>query len=101
MLSLNTTFLAVLYFLLINIIAFGAFAWDKSCARNGSWRISENTLLMIAVFGGTIGSLLGQKIIRHKTRKQPFASLLLAIVFLHIFTIVGFSIFVLTKPFVS
>ena len=31
-------------------------------AKQGSWRISEATLLMLAVIGGTIGALLGSAI---------------------------------------
>jgi len=60
----------------INVIAFVAFGWDKRQAeRNGS-RIAERTLLGLALFGGALGALLGQQIFRHKTRKQPFRTLL-------------------------
>ena len=40
---------------------------DKWKAKQGSWRISEATLLMLAVIGGSIGALLGMKIWHHKT----------------------------------
>ena len=39
----------------------------KVKAKQGSWRISEATLLILAVIGGSIGALLGMKIWHHKT----------------------------------
>ena len=54
---------ALLYYLLvINILTFVVFGIDKRKAKQGSWRISEATLLMLAVIGGTIGALLGMQV---------------------------------------
>ena len=39
----------------------------KVKAKQGSWRISEATLLILAVIGGSIGAMLGMKIWHHKT----------------------------------
>ena len=59
---------ALLYYLLvINILTFVVFGIDKWKAKQGSWRISEATLLMFAVIGGTIGALLSMQVWRHKT----------------------------------
>lgn len=69
-----------LYILAINFIGFMAFNIDKAAARNGDRRISENTLLLIAMMGGALGSVLGQRIFRHKTRKQPFKALLYTVI---------------------
>ena len=41
-------------------------------AKQGSWRISEATLLILAVIGGSIGALLGMKVWRHKTQHKKF-----------------------------
>ena len=41
-------------------------------AKQGSWRISEASLLMLAVIGGTIGALLGMQVWRHKTMHLKF-----------------------------
>ena len=41
-------------------------------AKQGSWRISEATLLILAVIGGSIGTLLGMKIWHHKTMHKKF-----------------------------
>ena len=45
---------------------------DKWKAKQGSWRRSEATLLMLAVIGGTIGALLGMQVWRHKTMHKKF-----------------------------
>ena len=56
-----------------NPIAFGLFWFDKEQARAGGRRLSERSLLLAVAYGG-LGALLGQHILRHKTRKQPFAT---------------------------
>ena len=59
---------ALLYYLIvINIVTFLVYGIDKWKAKQGSWRISEATLLILAVIGGSIGALLGMKVWRHKT----------------------------------
>ena len=64
---------ALLYYLIvINIVTFLVYDIDKWKAKQGSWRISEATLLMLAVIGGTIGALLGMQVWRHKTMHLKF-----------------------------
>jgi uncharacterized membrane protein YsdA (DUF1294 family) len=77
----------------VNVAAFLAFGWDKYCAVNAMRRLSEESLLALALFGGALGALLGQQTFRHKTRKQPFRALLIAAAALNV--IVGL---VLTHP---
>ncbi len=61
----------------INVIAFLAFGWDKrQSTRPHASRIAERTLLALALFGGALGALIGQQVFRHKTKKQPFRTLL-------------------------
>lgn len=72
------------YLLIVNLFAFGAFAMDKAAAESGRRRIPEFTLLALALVGGSVGALIGQRVMRHKTRKQPFRSILIAIALLHI-----------------
>ena len=64
---------ALLYYLIvINILTFAVYGIDKWKARQGSWRISEATLLMLAVIGGSIGAMLGMKVWHHKTQHKKF-----------------------------
>lgn len=61
-----------LYFIGINLISFFAFMIDKSRARRNAWRTPEATLFLFAIFGGSIGSLIGMYTLRHKTQKAKF-----------------------------
>ena len=64
---------ALLYYLIvINIVTFLVYGIDKWKARQGSWRISEATLLILAVIGGSFGALFGMKVWRHKTMHKKF-----------------------------
>ena len=63
----------LLYYLVgVNILTFLVYGIDKWKAKQGSWRISEATLLILAVIGGSIGALLGMKVWRHKTMHKKF-----------------------------
>ena len=64
---------ALLYYLIvINVVTFLVYGIDKWKAKQGSWRISEATLLILAAIGGSIGALLGMKIWHHKTMHKMF-----------------------------
>ena len=89
---------ALLYYLIvINVVTFLVYGIDKAAskrgqsqtrlryaereqarpkakwrAKQGSWRISEATLLILAVIGGSIGALLGMKVWHHKTMHKKF-----------------------------
>ena len=62
----------VLFLIILNLITFVIFGYDKFSAKNHKRRISENMLLSFTFFGGTIGALLGMLILRHKISKRSF-----------------------------
>jgi len=62
----------IIYFILINIIAFLAMWIDKSKAKKGEWRIKESTLFTLVLLGGGIGGIAGMYCFRHKTKKLYF-----------------------------
>lgn len=62
----------IFYLSAVNIVTFAAFAIDKRRAVRGAWRISERTLLGLALIGGTVGGLAAMRLFRHKTRKAGF-----------------------------
>ena len=62
----------LIYLLVINIVGFLAMWLDKNKAKRGAWRIPENTLLMITVLGGGIGTISGMYTFGHKTKKSKF-----------------------------
>ena len=61
-----------LYLLIVNAIGFILMLGDKRMARKKLWRIPESTLIMVAVIGGSIGSLAGMYVFRHKTKHLKF-----------------------------
>lgn len=61
------------YLVLINVITWIVYGVDKQKAQKGKWRISENTLIGLAVIGGSIGALCGMYYFRHKTKKEKFS----------------------------
>ena len=64
----------VIYYLIgINLLTFLAYGLDKWKARKGKWRIPEATLILLAVFGGSVGALLGMSVFHHKTKHKKFA----------------------------
>ena len=70
-------------FLALNLLVFWVYFLDKQAARDGRWRVSERTLLLLALVGGSLGAVAAQQLLRHKTRKEPFRSILTGILVTH------------------
>ena len=62
----------IYYWMIINIVAFFLMGIDKKKARTGAWRIPEKTLFLSAILGGSIGSICGMQLFRHKTKHKSF-----------------------------
>lgn len=62
----------IIYLVIINIIGFAIMGIDKKKAENHKWRIPEKTLFFVAIIGGSIGTNLGMKVFRHKTKHSSF-----------------------------
>ena len=62
----------LIYLLIMNIITAFLFLVDKIKAKTNSFRISEKTLLMFCLFGGSLGGLFGMVVFNHKTKKLKF-----------------------------
>lgn len=75
--------LLLAFYAAISITAFIAYALDKSAARDGRWRIAENTLHLLALLGGWPGALLAQYRLRHKSSKPSFLIVFWATVLLN------------------
>ena len=56
----------------INLALFLVMGADKRAAKRRSRRVPENSLLALAVLGGSVGGILGMLIFRHKTQKLKF-----------------------------
>ena len=68
-----------LYLVVVNALTYLSFRDDKRRAVLSRRRIPERRLLALAALGGSPAAFYAQQRLRHKTVKQPFASLLLAI----------------------
>ena len=76
--------LALLYYVIINIIAAIVTVADKTAAKKGSRRISEKTLFAISFLGGSFLMFAVMRIIRHKTLHNRFMLGLPIISLLHL-----------------
>ena len=60
------------YLLALNAVTFIIYGIDKYKAKKAKWRISEATLLLLAVLGGSFGAWMGMKVWHHKTMHKKF-----------------------------
>ena len=81
--------IALLYLIIINAAGFLLMLADKLKAKRGAWRIPEATLMGIAVIGGSIGSLIGMKLFRHKTKHLKFTFTVPLLLILQILFAIG------------
>jgi uncharacterized membrane protein YsdA (DUF1294 family) len=72
------------YYLIINIITFLVWGFDKFRATFKQWRVPEKTLYTVIVLGGGVGALFGMTIFRHKTRKSQFKILAMLSTAIHL-----------------
>ena len=61
-----------IYLIGINVLTFLVYGVDKWKAKRDKWRIPEDTLIWLAVAGGSVGALLGMYLFRHKTKHWKF-----------------------------
>lgn len=62
----------LLYLIFINLLSAVICIADKLAAIRHKRRISEKTLWLLSVFGGSVGMYLTMHIIRHKTLHKRF-----------------------------
>lgn len=69
---MNSFDIIILYFAAVNVISFLMMGIDKRKAVKRAFRIPESTLFVLAIIGGSIGSIIGMHLFRHKTRHWYF-----------------------------
>ena len=69
---MTTEQLILICLVAINVVTFFMYGIDKWKAKRSKWRISEATLLGLAVIGGSIGAWLGMRVWHHKTMHKKF-----------------------------
>lgn len=84
---------ALAFYVFMSWITYRCYAGDKAAAQKGTWRTPENTLHLLALFGGWPGALVAQQKLRHKNKKSSFL-----VVFWGTVIINGCAFIVLTDP---
>ena len=69
---MSTKQIILIYLVAMNVVTFFMYGIDKWKAKRSKWRISEATLLGMAVIGGSIGAWLGMRVWHHKTMHKKF-----------------------------
>lgn len=64
--------LLLIFYLVVNVIAFISMMLDKWFAIKQKWRLSEFYLLSVGVLGGSVGMTLGMICFKHKLSKLHF-----------------------------
>ena len=90
--ELSLLHIVLIYCVIINVVTFLLYGIDKLEAKQGSWRISEATLLILAVIGGSIGALLGMKVWHHKTLHKKFRFGVPAIIIIQL-SLIGYLLY--------
>jgi uncharacterized membrane protein YsdA (DUF1294 family) len=62
----------IAYLVGINLFGFVLMGVDKRRAVRGRWRIPERSLFLVAIAGGSLGSIAGMTLFRHKTKHPAF-----------------------------
>ncbi len=84
----------IAYAIFVSLLSIFITAYDKIVShRKHKRRVSENTLLFLAILGGSVAEYLTMLFIRHKTKHKKFmiglplivAGQIILIVFLHLF----------------
>lgn len=78
------------YLLIINILTFIIYGIDKYKSIKHKYRISEATLIILAIIGGTIGAFFGMILFHHKTKKKKFIISIPIILLLWVYILVSF-----------
>ena len=70
--AMDVITLLTLYAAIINFTGFALMGVDKYRAKKRAFRIPEATLFIVAIIGGSVGSLIGMYLFHHKTRHRSF-----------------------------
>lgn len=60
------------YLVMMNALGLAIMGIDKKRAIKNEWRIPEKTLFTVSIIGGSIGTLMGMYLFRHKTKHWYF-----------------------------
>ena len=88
---MNAITLIIIYLVVINSISFIMMGLDKYKAKKRAWRIPESTLFVLALIGGSVGSIAGMHLFHHKTRHWYFLYGMPAILIIQILIVIALA----------
>ncbi len=74
----------LIYIITINILTCIMYGVDKMKAISNKRRITEKTLIGMALVGGSLGALIGMQSFRHKTKHLKFKIIIPLCLFIHV-----------------
>ncbi len=86
---MNSLKLIIIYLVAINLISFLVMGNDKRKSKKHGFRTPESVLFILALLGGSIGSIAGMFIFRHKTKHWYFVVFMPLILILQIAAVVA------------
>ena len=85
------TDIIVSYLVMMNAVGLAVMGLDKKKAIRNEWRIPEKTLFLVSIIGGSIGTLVGMYLFRHKTKHWYFGVGMPAILIAHV--VIGWFVY--------
>ena len=81
------------YLIVMNLVGVVIMGIDKAKAKKGAWRIPEKTLFLVSLLGGSLGTLAGMYLFRHKTKHTSFVIGMPVILAVHIALVLWLFVF--------
>lgn len=97
---MNYIFILIGYIIIINIISFFTMFYDKRKAKYHDFRISENTLFMLSILLGGIGTYAGMYTFRHKTKHLKFTIGIPIVIILNIVSVYYILSYIITHKLI-
>ena len=85
------------YFILINILTYVIYAYDKKQAINREYRVSEQFLLLLVVIGRMFGAILSMIINRHKIKKSSFLVKYIIAIIIFLYLLIEYNMNILEQ----
>jgi uncharacterized membrane protein YsdA (DUF1294 family)/cold shock CspA family protein len=93
----TTIVFPLILYVVMSLLTFGLYADDKSRAKRGAWRTSENTLHLFELAGGLFGGFIAQQTLYHKSTKSSYQEVFWVIVAIH--NTIWLAWFIFSKSF--
>lgn len=84
----------IAYLIVMNVLGYGLMGHDKARAQKRGRRVPEKRLFTVALAGGALGSWIGMRSFRHKTKHKSFILGIPALLVLNAACVYGIAILI-------